>query len=275
MKQKVLYIIIVVLLLIPAIQSKAQVPGSDELLGDLFPRILDTRNDAERLRINDSIKLIIDSYVTSDVIFTHRFENLRYLGQILSPDSRIKIITWNLILTDGTNRYFCYFIRKGEKGKENTVYHLEGTNMDEAPRTDKTYTAKEWYGALYYGIQPFRSDKEIYYIVLGLDYGSLSLTRKIIDVINFTDEGGIIFGKKCFFRDNETKQREVLEYSAEGIVTLRFHNKKTIIFDHLVPISRGQQNNPENYGAEFSFDAYILKKGLWRFVKNVDVKNKQ
>jgi hypothetical protein len=54
MKQKVHYIIIVILLLIPAIRGKAQEPGSDELLGDLFPRIMDTRNDAERLRINDS-----------------------------------------------------------------------------------------------------------------------------------------------------------------------------------------------------------------------------
>ena len=275
MKQKAYFIILVFLLLIPAVKGKAQPPGTGGMLENLFSRILDTRNDAERIRINDSINLIIDSYVASDVIFTHRFENLRYLGQILSPDSRIKIITWNLILTDGTNRYFCYFIRKGEKGKENSIYYLEGINMDEAPRTDITYSAKEWYGALYYGIQPFRSDKKIFYVVLGLDYGSLSLTRKIIDVINFTDEGGIKFGKKCFLRDNETKQREVLEYSAEGVVTLRFHDKKTIIFDHLVPISRGQQNNPENYGAEFSFDAYILKKGLWRFVKNVDIRNKE
>lgn len=275
MRQKAYFIIFIILLLIPAIQGKAQPIGADELLGDLFPRILDTRNDAERISINDSIKLIIDNYVTSDVIFTHRFEDLRYLGQILSSDSRIKIITWNLILTDGTNRYFCYFIRKGEKGGENTIYRLEGVNMDEAPRTDMKYSENNWYGALYYGIQPFRSGKKIYYAVLGLDYGSLSVTRKIIDVISFTDEGGIIFGKECFARDNITKQREVLEYSAEGVITLRFHDKKTIVFDHLVPISQGQRNNPENYGAEFSFDAYILKKGSWRFVKNVDVRNKQ
>jgi hypothetical protein len=275
MRQKAYFIIFVVLLLIPAIRGMAQPPGAGGLLGDLFPRILDTRNDAERIRINDSIRSIIDRYVTSDVIFTHRFENLRYLGQILSPDSRIKIITWNLILTDGTNRYFCYFIRKGEKGRENIIFRLEGANMDKAPRTDITYSANNWYGALYYGIQPFKSGKEIYYVVLGLDYGSLLVTRKIIDIVNFTDEGDIIFGKECFIKDNVTKQREVLEYSADGVVTLRFHDKKSIIFDHLVPISQDRQNNPDNYGTDYSFDAYILKKGYWRFVKNVDVKDKQ
>ncbi len=275
MKQKAYFIILVILFLIPAVRGKTQPPGAEAMLEDLFSRILDTRNDAERIRINDSISLIIDSYVASDVIFTHKFTNLRYLGQILSPDSRIKIVTWNLILTDGTNRYFCYFIRKGENGKENRIYKLTGTNMDKAPRTGITYSSDDWYGALYYGIQPFRAGKETYYIVLGLDYGSLLVSRKIIDVLSFRDDGAIIFGKKCFVRGDETKLREVLEYSADGVVTLRFHNKKTIIFDHLVPFSSSQQGNPEYYGTEFSFDAYILKKGLWRFTKNVQVKYKQ
>jgi len=275
MNHKIYFIILVVLFLTPSGTGNAQQPGTEEILGNLFSRILDTRDDAERIRLNDSITLIIESYVASDMIFSHRFENLRYLGQILSPDSRIKLVTWNLILTDGTNRYFCYLIRKGDQKLENKIYKLTGINMDEAPRTDITYSQDDWYGALYYSIQPFRMEREIYYAVLGLDYGSLLLSRKIIDVISFTDKGEIIFGKNCFIREDLTKHRVVLEYSADGIVTLRFNNKKTIIFDHLVPVSSGQQNNPESYGAEFSFDAYVLKKGLWRFVRNIDVKFKQ
>ncbi len=275
MRQKAYFITLVILFLIPAVRGKAQSQGTEEMLENLFSRILDTRSDTERIRINDSINFIIDSYVTSDLIFSHRFENLRYLGQILSPDSRVKIITWNLILTDGTNWYFCYFIRRGENGRENHIYKLKGVNMDEAPRTDIIYSPDDWYGALYYNIQPFRAGKETCYVVLGLDYGSLSVSRKIIDVLSFTDEGDIIFGKKCFIRGDETKLREVLEYAADGVVTLRLHNKKTIVFDHLVPISSGQEDNPEYYGTEFSFDAYKLKKGLWRFAKNVEVKNKQ
>jgi hypothetical protein len=275
MKRKAYFIILINLCIICTVTLKAQEPGTESTLGDLFSRILSTRDDSIRIRINDSINLIVQRYVASDIVFTHRFENLRYLGQILSPDSRIKIITWNLILTDGSNRYCCYIIKKGEKGAENNIYRLEGKNLEEPPRTDITYTAEKWYGALYYAIRPFKIRKETYYIVLGLDYGSLLVSRKIIDVMSFSGEDGIIFGKSCFQKEGETKLREVLEYSADGIMTLRFHNKKTIVFDHLVPISSGQKYDQDNYGSEFSYDAYIYNKGLWRFVRNVDIRSKQ
>ena len=275
MRQKVICIIILIFFSIPFLDISAQQPGTEEILEDLFSRILNTRSNDERIRINDSINLLIEKYVASEVIFTHRFENLRYLGQIPSPDSRVKIVTWNLILTDGTNRYFCYIIRKEGQGKGNKIYRLTGANMDEAPKTDITYPADDWYGALYYGIQPFRIGKETCYAVLGLDYGSLQLSRKIIDVMSFSEEGDIIFGRKCFQKEDQLRSRVVLEYSADGVMTLRFNDKKTIIFDHLAPVNKGQGNNPEYYGTEFSFDAYKLKKGLWRFVKNVEVKNRQ
>ena len=275
MRQKAICIIILIFFSIPSLDISAQQPGTEEILEDLFSRILNTRSNDERIRINDSINLLIEKYVASEVIFTHRFENLRYLGQIPSPDSRVKIVTWNLILTDGTNRYFCYIIRKEGQGRENKIYRLTGANMDEAPKTDITYTADDWYGALYYGIQPFRIGKETCYAVLGLDYGSLQLSRKIIDVMSFSEEGDIIFGRKCFQKEDQLRSRVVLEYSADGVMTLRFNDKKTIIFDRLAPVNKGQGINPEYYGTEFSFDAYKLKKGLWRFVKNVEVKNRQ
>jgi hypothetical protein len=275
MKQKVFSIIVIILSLVSAGKIYAQTPDTEEILGDLFSRIMETRNNDERIRINDSINMLIERYITSELIFEHRFENLKHLGQILSPDSRIKIITWNLLLTDGTNRYFCYIIRKGDHGGENRIYRLSGVNMDDPPRTDMTYSADNWYGALYYSIQPFRIGRETLYVVLGLDYTNLTLSTKIIDVLGFTDDGQITFGKKCFIRGDAFSLREVLEYSADGVVTLRFHNRKMIIFDHLVPVTSGQRDNPENYGAEYTFDAYVLKKGSWRFEKNVNVKFKQ
>jgi len=259
------------LALIP-ITTQGQDPGMEEALKDLFSEILSTRNDEVRMRINDSIILLIEKYTASEVIFKHRFENLRYLGQILSPDSKLKIITWNLIMTDGSNKYYCYLVRKRDKGEANEILKLTGENSDDAPRTDITYSAGNWYGALYYAIQPFRKGRVTYYAVLGLDFGSLQISRKIIDIIGFSEEGSLILGKDCFHKDGSTILREVFEYYADGIMTLRFKDKKTIVFDHLAPISSGQKYNPEYYGTEFSFDAYVLKKGSWNFELNYDFK---
>jgi hypothetical protein len=234
-----------------------------------------TNTDAERLRLNDSVKLIIRSYVASDSVFEHKFTNLRYLGQITSPDASLKIVTWNLVLREGSNKYFCFLIRKGKKGEQNQVFELIGENREEAVRKDIPYSDKNWYGALYYAIQPFKKDKRTSYILLGIDYGNILIARKIIDVLSFPDEGGILLGKDCFLKGEEKSFREVFEYSAEGIMTLRIHTRKMIVFDHMVSFADDHTDNPEYYGAEFTYDAFVFKKGNWKFTKNVDIKNKK
>ncbi len=272
MRQKAFYIILTALFLVPAMKIKSQQPESGEILQELFYGIVDTRNNEERIQLNDSIIKIIDKYVESERVLDHRFTDLRYLGQILSPDSRLKIITWNLNLTDGTNKYFCYLIRKAKKGKPNEIFKLTAVNMDEPPSINTTYSEENWYGALYYAVQPFRYKRETCYVLLGLDYTNLLVSTKIIDVLTFTEDGGIIFGKDCFIREGEKRFRELLKYSSDGVAILRFNNRKSIIFDHLVPVSQVRRNSPDYYVPEFSFDAYILKKGMWRFKENFEPK---
>ena len=264
----------VLFLKIPA-NGQTGKPDVEMILENLYERIINTKDDTEKLRLNDSVRLVIGTYAASDSVFKHRFTNLRHLGQIESPDSRLKIITWNLFLRKSPNRYFCYMVRKGEKSKGNLVYVLTGQNREEAVRTDITYTANNWYGALYYTIQPFKKDRKVYYILLGLDFGNLLISRKIIDVLDFTSAGELVFGKDCFTKGQETKFREVLEYSADGMVTLRFNNRKLIVFDQLASYTTGHEDGSAQYGAGFSFDGYILKRGEWRFVSDVDVKNEK
>lgn len=245
------------------------------ILEDLYKRITDTKDEVEKLRLNDSIKLLIDNYVASDSVFTHRFENLRYLGQITSPDMKLKIITWNVFMRNSPNRYFCYIIRKGERKQKNSVYFLAGQNREEPIRTDITYNPDNWYGALYYSIQPFRKKRQTHYILLGLDYGNIRIARKMIEVLSFTSGGDLLFGLDCIEKENVTRLREVLEYSPEGIVSLRMETPKMIVFDRLTTISTGHGDGTDMSGAGIFFDGYILKRGSWRFISDVDVKNKK
>lgn len=275
MIRKIYFLIFALFLL--AVRTNGQY-GNEKIpfiLENLFDRITETRDNNEKLRLNDSIKLIIDSYAASDSVFTHRFENLRYLGQILSSDKMLKIITWNLMLQDNENRYFSYIIRKDQKNEEKHVYFLTGKNRQENIRTDTIYNINNWYGALYYSIQPFRKNRKDCYILLGYDFGNFKVSRKLIDVLHFSPEGDLILGLDCFLKDNETMFREVLEYSPEGMVSLRMENRKMIVFVQLTTITTGNGESPEFSGAGNSFSGYVLKKGIWRFVPDVDVRNKK
>jgi len=252
--------------------SSQNVPAE---LETLFVRLEKVYDDDTRIRINDSIRSILDSYTVSDSVFAHRFTNLRYLGQITSSDNMLKIITWNLILTNSANRYFCYFIRKGEHIKENSIYRLTGVNSGEPVRTDTLYSGDNWYGALYYDLRPVKIKKNVCYVLLGIDFGNRKVSRKIIDVVTFTQDGGMIFGRKWFESGNEFKFRVVFEYDPTGVMSLRFRSGKSVVFDHLVPLSGGAKEEMQSFGAEYSFDSYSFKKGIWKFERNVDVRNKE
>ncbi|MCU0460600.1 MAG: hypothetical protein MUF36_01095 [Bacteroidales bacterium] len=268
MKLKPYHIIIYTLLLFLSLKADGQSKEISSVLVNLYDRILFTGSDEEKVKLNDSILLVIDGYAASDSVFSHKFTNLRFLGQITSSDSRIKIITWNLLLRNGINNYYCYIIRKGKKSQGNRIYKLMGGHKPEQAETGRVYSADDWYGALYYAIEPCKKE----YVILGLDFGGMMVSRKIIDVLSFTPDGRLVLGKDIFLRENKKRFREVLEYSSESVVSLRFNSPKMLIFDHLASFSTGEGDD-ESMGTGLSYDGYDYKKGTWYFITNVDARN--
>jgi hypothetical protein len=243
-----------------------------ELLETLFRRISDTIPDAQKLAANDSIIPLVEKYAAEEFVFHHRFDNVRFLGQITSPDSVIKILTWNLVLKNGKGKYYSYFI-KAENGK-NQVYKLSADYSDNPVRTDTTYMQQDWYGALYYDLRPFIVNNEKCWVILGLDYGNPLVSRKIIDVLEFT-ASGLRFGRKWFETNGKPAFRVVFGYASSATMSLRFNSDTSIVFDHLVPFSTALKGDRQFYAPDYSYDSYTLTKGIWKLSLNVDVRNRQ
>ncbi len=248
-------------------------PSAEKKLAVLFARLVANNNDSAKLAVNDSIIAIIDSYVLSDTVMKHTLQGVKYLGQITDSNHKLKIITWNLILNESKSRYYCYFINNS--GNVPVARKLTAIYNEEPVRTDVQYSEKDWYGALYYDLKAIRKDRKTYWILLGIDYGNPSVTRKLIEVMSFAPDGQVQFGDKIFESGKVLKYREVLEYSSEAVISLKFLNDRTIVFDHLVPVSPQMKGQKEFYGPDFSYDSYTLEKGIWKFNANVDVRNKK
>jgi hypothetical protein len=275
MRKLILYLSIILSLSTGMAKGQAGSDNTPDLLEKLFDRLVSNYADNDRLRINDSIRFIIDGYVESDTVFNHKFTNLRYLGQITSPDSLIKIIAWNLVLDSGQNRYFCYFIKKKDSGKGNKIYKLAVAYRIDRINADTIYTERDWYGALYYAIKPIITDNGRCWILLGIDFGNPLISRKVIDVVSFSSDDSLIFGRKWFSSGNAIRYREVFEYSSDGMMSLRFSSDTSIVFDHLVPFSPALKDNHQYYGPDYSYDAYSFENGLWKLKVNVDVRNRE
>jgi len=266
--------VLLLCLSIPALFGQADSLSVSFKLEKLYDRLSKNFDDSVRIRINDSIITIVESYVESDTVFLHRFGNVRFLGQITSPDSIIKIVTWNLILTDQPGRYYSYIIKRQKQTTHNIVYKLTAPYNPDPVKTDTTYSADNWYGALYYAIMPEIINGRSCWMLLGIDYGNLDITRKIIDILTFDKDDRISFGMNSFMSSDVRSYREVFEYSATATMTLRFGGDDSILFDHLVPFAPEMINDRRYYGPHYSNDAYVLENGFWRFKLNVDARNK-
>ncbi len=275
MKKKMLFIFIAVLLFAGPARGQVPADSTSKVLKNLFGRLLTDFDDSDRLRINDSINYIIGHYAASDSVFTHRFTDLRYLGQITSPDFLIKMISWNLVLEKEPGKYFCYLIRKTLKEKENKIYFLTGVYDGKPIMTDTIYTLSDWYGALYYDIRPVKSAATQTWMLLGISFGDQFVTRKLIDVLSFSPDDKIILGRKWFNTGSRIKYRDVFEYAANGTMSLRFVSDSSIVFDHLVPISVSSENGRLYYGPGFSYDAYNFRNGMWNLSINIDARNRE
>ena len=255
-------------------RSQESPRGASETLENLFNRLVDNYSDQERIQINDSIRTILEGYAKSDSVFRHTFENLRYLGQITSPDSLIKIITWNLVLENEPGRYYCFLVRKMGDSKQNKVYPLSAKYNPDTVRTDTTYNTTNWYGALYYDLRPVIIDGRREWILLGIDYGNAEISRKIIEVLDFKDDDSLSLGRNWFIADEKKSYRIVLEYASNSMMTLRFRSGTSVIFDHLAPFSSSHQGDHRYYGPDYSFDTYDFNGTEWKLNLNVDARNK-
>lgn len=259
-----------------ALYSNAQsgLEACEKKLYSHFLALRSASGNDEKLKINDSICLILSDYVRTDSVFSHNFPSLRNLGQVTSRDSSLKILCWNLLLDDFKGKYFTYLVKKNDVGK-NKVYFLSADYNPDTPDSDTTYSHQNWYGALYYDIRPFYADGRKFWTVLGLDFGDPEVTRKIIDVVSFDKYDSIVFGKQLFETSANMRYRRVFQYASSGTMTLRFITDTSIVFDHLVPIMSENARNRVFYGSDYSYDSYVLQDGTWKFRSNVDARNPQ
>jgi hypothetical protein len=249
--------------------------GNPNSLEFMFERLKTATDDSIRLMINDSIKTVIGNYVRSDSVFGHAFRGVRSLGQITSPDSRIKIITWNLVLNNGNGWYFCYLVKRNPKNRDIAVYRLQRQYSPEQISTDTTYSASDWYGALYYDVRPCPYNGRQSWILLGINYGDTLVTRKVIDVLSFSASGTPVFGWKWFNTGKGVYYRYVVKYASNGVVSLRFSSPHTIVFDHLEPVPPLANDGRIYFGSDYSFDSFTFKDGIWSLAMNIDVRNKR
>jgi len=70
-----------------------------------------TKSDSEKIKINNQILNYFPQVLDLDSLFYYNFK-IKHFGSIYSDDNLVRLITWNIKLSDGKYKYYGYLIHK-------------------------------------------------------------------------------------------------------------------------------------------------------------------
>jgi hypothetical protein len=278
-------------------QRPATLHSLEDTLADAARKIQATTNDSVKNLLNLRFKQILQTAIGMNGSFTYPFDSLKKLGKLTSPDKRFRLYNWNLPLSNGINRYFCFIQFPSKTGGANPALIELSDHFDSIPDPEHAaLDARNWYGALYYKIIPEKAQSGTIYTLLGWQGVSTSIHQKIIEVMTFDDQGNPRFGMKIFnkYKDG-SNQRVIFRFSSVATMILRyegqylskgkkwnassraFEEKKSkaamIVCDRLVPLEQYEGNTAVMIPAADVYDGFLFDHGIWTFVKGVDARN--
>ena len=209
--------------------------------------------------------------------YDYPFDSLTRIGKVFSPDRRLRAITWNVPLSDGTHAYygFIQYLRR-KWGKKMVLYPLEELSSYPEHTETAVFDTRHWPGALYYEIRVNKHAGKAYYTLFGFDFNDMYSNKKVLDAVTIDRDGSLRFGAPIFVTaDGKVQTRVIFEYSANAVMTLRYDpSLKMIVFDHLSPIEAGLEGVYKFYGPDFSYDGFVFTDGKWHYRSDLDVRNR-
>lgn len=259
---------------VSVIEAQEELFVSEQLkIQDNFTKIANERKDYIKDQINTELLVDFRALIQDKKTFTNKFDSLKNVGVLISPDEKVKIITWNIPYSDGTHEYFGFIQYKKTKRKILT-FELNDNSAKMVNPTVLELNHKNWYGALYYKIIENKYKNDVFYTLLGADLNDMLTHKKIIEVLHFNKENEPVFGKKIFRNQRSTVSRIIFEFSAQTKMLLAFdEEKQMIIYDHLAPVRPSLVGQYEFYGSDFTHDGLKFERGIWNLYQNVDVRN--
>lgn len=240
-------------------------------LQQLFCSILEQETDSAKISANKKFNEAFAERLAQSDSFTANFDSLPNVGSIYSDDGKLRILSWNYKLSDGSFGYNCHFLYKENK-RANTEHYSVTTEQAFKPSENKIIKPSAWYGALYYNAIKQKDG----YLLLGFgQYNEIS-KMKFIDVLKLGKKQ-ISFGQKIFkpySNSNKCTYRIVFEYSSTADMNLSYDKaSRRFIFDHLSPEQASLEGIYQYYGPDFSVDALRLKKKFWTIEESIDQRN--
>jgi len=258
-------------LYIPAFSASAKtLPEYETKLNAAGTLLLRSRNAALRSAASDTILSALQRALLLPEGSTHAWTGLERVMLQRPPTGAWKVFTWQHFVNDSTYRYHGV-LQVADNPKQ--IHVLQDSAQALGLEREYELRSDQWYGALYYGIQPFKTAKgKDAWVLFGYDADGYTHRRKVADILTFSRSGEPLFGKEVFVGTEQDSTyrfaRLILEYRVDSRVGLRFNpDLGGIAFDRLVTGPPVREGGLPSYIPDGSYDGYVYDEdsGEWRW----------
>jgi hypothetical protein len=206
--------------------------------------------------------------------FNYPFDSIKTVSKIYPADSSFRIFTWELQRDEGYFRQQGFIQMNTADGGLKIFPLFDGSDYG-ATLTDSVTSARNWIGAIYYGIITREYQGKKFYSLIGLDDNDFATTRKWIDVLTFDNAGQPKFGAPIFdYKEDSLKApqpayRFLYEFKKDANARLVYDSALgMIIFDHLISESN-QQGRRYTLIPDGDYEGFKWVNGKWVHVDKV------
>jgi hypothetical protein len=262
------------LLLLPVVSQAQDLAKKEQVAVQLLTELRASTDDDKTLQMHTAFKKAMSELVRSKDFFDYPLQSLK-IADLRSTDESVRLLTWNVELSDLSNTYGGFILRREEGRDRVLVLELTDALDPYSSKPESIIDQKNWYGAVYYKIIDFSFQGKTQYLLFGYDGGTTMSNFKILDVLSFSGQNAK-FGSPVFKDPKGLKKRIVFEYSNMASMSLEFEPKRArIVFDHLSPEAPALEGVASYYFPDMSYDAYVYDydREMWNLESDVIATN--
>jgi hypothetical protein len=244
----------------------------EDSLKDYSIKIIQGINADNRFNADSMFTRILVRALKTKNSFHYPFDSLQTVSILYSPDSVFRIFTWQLVINENVIRQHGAIQMKTYDGSLK-LYPLIDKSDVTVNVQDTIGNNFGWIGAIYYKIIVKRSSNQNYYTLLGFDENNIRSSRKIIEVLSFTNDEPVFGGRYFSYEDDavfkSAHSRYILEYKKQAGPRLTYDKElDMIIVEHLVSESN-QPAKKWTLVGDGDYEGFKWKNGKWVHVEKV------
>jgi len=229
-------------------------------------------SDRGRLAWHDSLRMHVERLADSGNALDAGLVDIPTLGVVdaTTRKHRIRIIGWNVLLSDQTHRYGCFVVWSPTKASEGYAWLERSMDPQQPSWENRTLSdSANWPGALYYAALPQTDRRRSVFLMLGWNGGNAAFNCKLAETWEI-EKDMLRFGTPRIRMQGRMVTAIVLNSREDVVVSLRWAPEtKRVIMDHIA-------TPPGTAGVEFSgpdmtYDALKWRNKSWALQENVQV----